>query len=237
VCNSVCVGLDERNTPKFCDPSKAMPGAKARTKKMCATRPSIEGGSQSEASFVQDLTKWEGALKRTLNVKKCSTTSLVANVDLGVRMCANVFNCESALNTLNLIATMNGLGKGGLPGTWGTLNISEVVKAEAVQATAHHKGDISLIAGLENAEADPWNMTHDAAPTAECSVEVERRKRLSAPGAAKGSGKHGHHSAHMNCSLCALMDAYVAAGGKSPPGVCAVTSQSRVASKARDHAP
>ena len=38
----------------------------------------------------------------------------------------------------------------------------------------------------------------------------------------------------MNCSLCALMDAYVAAGGKSPPGVCAVTSQSRVASKARD---
>ena len=80
-------------------------------------------------------------------------------------------------------------------------------------------------------------MTHDAAPTAECSVEVERRKRLSAPGAAKGSGKHGHHSAHMNCSLCALMDAYVAAGGKSPPGVCAVTSQSRVASKARDHAP
>ena len=214
-----------------------MPGAKARSKKMCATRPSIEGGSQSEASFVQDLTKWEGALKRTLNVKKCSTTSLVANVDLGVRMCANVFNCESALNTLNLIATMNGLGKGGLPGTWGTLNISEVVKAEAVQATAHHKGDISLIAGLENAEADPWNMTHDAAPTAECSVEVERRKRLSAPGAAKGSGKHGHHSAHMNCSLCALMDAYVAAGGKSPPGVCAVTSQSRVASKARDHTP
>jgi hypothetical protein len=32
VCNSVCVGLDERNTPKFCDPSKAMPGAKVRTK-------------------------------------------------------------------------------------------------------------------------------------------------------------------------------------------------------------
>ena len=32
------------------------------------------------------------------------------------------------------------------------------------------------------------------------------------------------------------MDAYVAAGGKSPPGVCAVTSQSRVASKARDEA-
>ena len=88
-------------------------------------------------------------------------------------------------------------------------------------------------------------MTHDAAPTAECSVEVERRKRLSAPGAAKGSGAkgsgakgvHGHHSAHMNCSLCALMDAYVAAGGKSPPGVCAVTSQSRVASKARGHTP
>jgi hypothetical protein len=88
-------------------------------------------------------------------------------------------------------------------------------------------------------------MTHDAAPTAECSVEVERRKRLSAPGVAKGSGAkgsgakgvHGHHSAHMNCSLCALVDAYVAAGGKSPPGVCAVTSQSRVASKARDHTP
>merc|ERR1740117_1951066 len=242
VCNSVCVGLDDRDTPKFCDPSKAMPGAKARTKKMCATRPSIEGGSQTEGSFVQDLTKWEGALKRTMNVKKCSTTSLVANVDLGVRMCANVFNCESALNTLNLIATMNGLGKGALPGLWGTLNISEVIKAAA---TAHHKGDISLIAGLVNAVADPWNMTHDAAPTAECSVEVERKKRLSSGGSGGGSnspkdatGKHGpgHHTAHMNCSLCALMDAYVAAGGKSPPGVCAVTSQSRVASKARDEA-
>ena len=66
---------------------------------------------------------------------------------------------------------------------------------------------------------------------------MERKKRLStSSGGGKGAGAHGHHSAHMNCSLCALMDAYVAAGGKSPPGVCAVTSQSRVASKARDEA-
>ena len=47
--------------------------------------------------------------------------------------CANVFNCESALNTLNLIATMNGLGKGALPGLWGTLNISEVLKGHRTQ--------------------------------------------------------------------------------------------------------
>ena len=42
--------------------------AKARTKKMCATRPSIEGGSQTEGSFVQATLLLTLALALTLTL-------------------------------------------------------------------------------------------------------------------------------------------------------------------------
>ena len=145
VCSSVCVGMEARNTPQFCEPSKAMPGSKQRMKHMCATRPSVSSTDTEGSAFADSLAIWESALKRTLHVEKCSSTSLVAKPELGVRMCANVFNCESALNTLNLLATINGKGKGGLPGVWGTLKISE---EQYLPNAKPLKGAISLLAGL-----------------------------------------------------------------------------------------